>query len=169
MTAANVEEWRPVPGFEGKYEVSNEGRVRSLVKGEPRVLSQWAVQTGHLKTRVGGRALKAGRYVHQIVLEAFVGPRPFDTAVTRHLNGDPTDNRVENLAWGTQTENLYDSVRHGTHWAANKTHCPRNHPYDELNTGNYTGKNRTCRTCARERMRANRDRHIGTAGEQVAS
>jgi len=51
---------------------------------------------------------------HVLVLETYHGPRP-EGAVSRHLNGDPRDDRPENLAWGSQSENLLDSVRHGTH------------------------------------------------------
>lgn len=51
--------------------------------------------------------------VHRLVLEAFVGPCP-PGLECRHLNGNPTDNRLENLAWGTHTENMADRTRHGT-------------------------------------------------------
>lgn len=53
------------------------------------------------------------RFVHRLVLEAFVGKCP-DKMHARHLNGNPSDNRVENLAWGTRSENMMDRVRHGT-------------------------------------------------------
>ena len=52
-------------------------------------------------------------YVHRLVLEAFVGPRPEGMAC-RHLDGDRANNRVENLAWGTYSENERDKLRHGT-------------------------------------------------------
>lgn len=145
------EQWRTVPGYGGQYRVSDQGQVLSLMRGAPHMLSPWTVKTGHVKVRLGGRREPAGRYVHQLVLEAFVGPRP-EGLVARHLNGDPTDNRPENLAWGTQSENQYDSVRHGTHPEATKTHCKRGHEFTAANTRHHKGS-RYCRTCARLRMR----------------
>ena len=53
------------------------------------------------------------RYVHHLVLLAFVGARPPGTEA-RHLDGDPTNNAPENLAWGTHQENFMDCVKHGT-------------------------------------------------------
>ena len=53
------------------------------------------------------------RPVHRLVLEAFVGPRPRNMQC-RHLNGDPMDNRLANLKWGTIQENTEDKRRHGT-------------------------------------------------------
>ena len=53
------------------------------------------------------------RYVHRLVLEAFVGPCP-EGQECRHLNGDPGDNRLENLVWGSPLENSLDMVKHGT-------------------------------------------------------
>lgn len=51
--------------------------------------------------------------IHQLVLEAFVGPRP-EGHVCRHLDGTRLNNSLENLAWGTKTENAQDRIRHGT-------------------------------------------------------
>lgn len=51
--------------------------------------------------------------VHRIILETFVGKRP-DGCVCRHLNGNPLDNRLSNICWGTPKENAQDSLRHGT-------------------------------------------------------
>jgi len=53
------------------------------------------------------------RYMHRLVLEAFVGPAP-DGHEARHLNGDRLDNRLVNLKWGTPHENAADKLRHGT-------------------------------------------------------
>jgi hypothetical protein len=114
-----MEQWLPIPGHEGEYEVSDLGRVRSLYR---RVR---AVRNGVEATRgVPPRVLKPGRQgkcghvsvsigkgntrlVHQLVMEAFVGPCPEGLEV-RHLNGRGADNRLENLLYGTRSENNID-------------------------------------------------------------
>lgn len=92
------------------------------------------------------------RYVHHLVLEAFVGLRERGQEC-RHLDGDPLNNRLDNLAWGTSSENTWDTLRHGRHYQASKTHCPRNHPLTPDNLVARQGR-RECRTCARERVSA---------------
>ena len=130
--------------------VSNLGRVVSCLRGQPRALNPTLTNRGYLQLqlRVAGRAVN--RRVHALVAEAFLGPRP-DGMEVRHLNGQGNDNCLTNLAYGTPTENMRDQVEHGSHANARKTHCPNEHPYDEVNTYHYRGM-RMCRTCKRERQ-----------------
>lgn len=103
---------------------------------------------GHLRVDLPGRRV----FVHQLVAEAFIGPRP-DGQEVRHLNGDPADNRVQNLAYGTRSQNVADAIRHGTYRNAiaeknaEKTHCPRGHEYDDSNTYLAPSGRRFCRAC----------------------
>lgn len=122
-----IEEWRHVRGYEGLYEVSSMGRVRAL---DRRRWISGPRQSGHYRSyrahpmrlgRVQGYACVRLRgehgadkhLIHVLVLEAFVGPRPHGMQV-RHLNGVGTDNRLQNLAWGTVRENANDRRVHGT-------------------------------------------------------
>lgn len=112
------EEWRPVLGFEG-YEVSNLGRVRSWIsrrspKGKPHIRRAVLTPAGYEKIIliVGSRRLY--RSVHRLVAEAFI-PNPRRLPIVRHLNHDPLDNRVTNLAWGSQADNVRDSHEDGRH------------------------------------------------------
>lgn len=66
--------------------------------------------TGYSAVAFGGRKVRA----HVVVLSAFAGPRP-EGAVCRHLDGNKQNNRPDNLAWGTPTENMHDKDHHGTH------------------------------------------------------
>lgn len=110
------EEWRAVPGFEGIYEVSDHGRVRN----RERLLRPSRQQRGHMLVALG---TTAQRYVHRLVLEAFVGPAK--GMECRHLNGNPADNRLVNLTWGTRLENMADRTRLGEHNAPRGTRNPR--------------------------------------------
>lgn len=110
-----VECWLPVPGFEDQYQVSDLGRVRSLRWATPRVLRPGPSNYGHLSVVLGRGNT---RMVHALVLLAFVGARP-SGAECRHLDGNPANNRLDNLRWGTRTENILDAVRHGT-WNSEK-------------------------------------------------
>lgn len=111
-----MENWKAVPGFEGLYEVSDLGRVRN----QTRLLRPSRQQRGHMLVHLGSTAQ---RYAHRLVLEAFVGPCP-EGMECRHLNGDPSDNRLSNLAWGTRLENFADRTRLGEHNAPRGTLQP---------------------------------------------
>ena len=145
------ENWAPISGYEGRYEVSDLGRVRSLC-GRGRILVPWPKPKGYLMVGLRGGDEREAKTVHGLVLAAFDGPRP-DDLETRHLDGDPTNNRLSNLIYGTGTENQIDRVRHGRHENAIKTHCPQGHPYDEENTRRIASKprNRYCRACDKAR------------------
>lgn len=115
-----METWRAVPGFEGFYEVSSEGRVRSWHQygpglrrsKKPRVLTG-SLSRGYRHVNLCFRGQETGKQVHVLVAEAFLGPRPPGTQCA-HLNGVRGDCRASNLAWKTPAENEADKVKHGT-------------------------------------------------------
>lgn len=106
------EVWRPIKGFEGLYEVSNQGRVRSLVGrwGEGRVLKPYkSKKKGYLSVTLTGRdatgkVFSSVRLVHILVADAFL-PEDAHRPVIDHINCDRCDNRVENLRRCTYKEN----------------------------------------------------------------
>jgi hypothetical protein len=118
------EVWRPVVEFDGKYEVSDQGRVRSVIpRGRTkallvgvaprrRVLKQTLDPRGYpcVYPQFCGR--KHTRRVHVLVAEAFIGPRG-PGVVTRHKNGDYADPRLDNLCYGTMADNMADRGKHG--------------------------------------------------------
>lgn len=118
-----VEEWRAIPGYEGLYEVSDRGRVRGLdrlvrhSRGGLQILAgrvmRLTLNGPYLRVSLCKEGTVRPHNVHRLVLEIFRGPCP-DGAEGRHLDGDPINNRLENLSWGTHTENIRDSIRHGT-------------------------------------------------------
>jgi hypothetical protein len=98
--------WKEVPGWSGFY-VTCDGQIRGPSGRELRPMRH---ESGHLYVTRTRRSLKL--YIHRAVLLAFVGP-PEPDQETRHLNGQPDDNRLENLAWGTVLEQRADDRRNG--------------------------------------------------------
>ena len=152
------EQWLPVPGYEGHYEVSDHGRVRSLdrtvlrcgrtmrVRGEMKAL----VDNGQGRKRV--YLSKDGQMrrlqIHRLVLSVFVGPCP-EGMEACHNDGNPANNHVENLRWDTGSANMHDKRRHGTDHQVNKTRCPRGHKLAGANLRPREPGRRSCRACNR--------------------
>lgn len=123
------------PGFEDElwkhywrnsdYAISNYGRVWSC-KSNIFLKARKLDSTGHLAIQMYYRGTKTWVYVHRMVAEMFIS-NPYNLPVVRHLDGDPTDNTVWNLAWGTQKENWEDSVRHGTYRPFSEEDCKKAH------------------------------------------
>lgn len=115
MDDATHEAWRPIPGYDGAYEVSDLGRVRSnrLWHGtSERVLARVFDNHGYLQVTLSRDSKTKTIKVHQLVMRAFVGPCPPGMEVRHGPNGK-LDNRLTSLCYGTRTENIADRVRDG--------------------------------------------------------
>jgi hypothetical protein len=103
--------FRPIPGYP-RYRVSEFGTVVSYATGTRRRLRQFRLSAGYRAVDLARPREKRKFYVHRLVLLAFVGPCP-EGMETRHLDGNPANNRLENLRYGTSCENAQDRIRHG--------------------------------------------------------
>src|SRR5579863_5563618 len=117
MDDATHETWLPIPGYEGFYDVSDLGRVRSLPRQGIRsrhstVILRPMLRHGYATVYLMRDGSRTTCYVHRLVLLAFVGPCP-PGQETRHGPGGKSDNRLANLCWGTPPENWADKVRDG--------------------------------------------------------
>lgn len=111
------ERWLPVVGYEGIYEVSDMGRVRSLMaRGKwsaGRVLRFRNDKFGYLKVGLTKDRVQRFFFVHRLVATAFFGSPTTDRPHINHKNGTKTDNRLENLEWCSPRENMQHSVMTG--------------------------------------------------------
>lgn len=161
-----IERWKPVKGYEGIYEVSDHGRVRSVDRTvnysdgrvhryKGKVLSAGlSKRGGYPLVSLYTQGKNQSHYVHSLVAETFIGPRLEGTEVC-HSDGNPTNNHVGNLRYGTSSDNELDKVRHGTHYNAAKMHCPLGHELFAENIPPSIAKlgRRQCLACARARTR----------------
>ena len=119
------ERWKPIPGYDRAYWVSNHGRVRSHLapSGKPGIpwyimdRPQKILSTNSRRGRypcvnlsIDGR--KTQRVVHRLVMEAFVGPCP-DGMIVCHADDDPTNNHLDNLRYATYAQNTADAIDNG--------------------------------------------------------
>ena len=107
-----VDDTRPVPGYPN-YFAGADGYLYSTHRGWRR-LNPGVSADGYLRSSVHVGDARRFVRVHRLIALAFLGPAPSPQHVVRHLNGNCTDNRPSNLAWGTPSENAADAVGHGT-------------------------------------------------------
>lgn len=160
-----TEEWKPVVGYEGLYEVSTKGRVRSLdrhvagangsrrlIRGRMLALTPSDWNGGYISVELSreGRGNRKRVLVHRIELEAFIGPCPPGQEGC-HKDDNEQNNDLANLYWGTRADNMRDAVRNGTHHWAKRDECSNGHKYTAENTAYRKGGARRCRACSRRR------------------
>jgi hypothetical protein len=107
-----LQSWRPVVGFEDSYEVSDLGNLRSALTGKS--LHPYTTDRGYLRVDLQAHGEKRKAFVHDLVLEAFVGPCPAGQQGRHVLDPTPSNCALENLAWGTPKQNYEDRRVHGT-------------------------------------------------------
>lgn len=158
----DLESWLPVVGSEDWYQVSDLGRVRSVLRQvtlrdgrtctyQGRYLQPSAnPRDGHMQIGLSGHGgARLQTKVHTLVLKAFTGPPP-PGKIGRHLDGDPGNNAWLNLAWGTHSENMFDKIRHGRDWRSLRQHCNWGHLLISPNLGKgQTPGHRLCLACMR--------------------
>lgn len=109
-----MEIWKDIPGFEGQYQISNEGNIRNLStrwKREIKAMNPSKHHTGYLVITLGHRPSKTF-LVHQLVANAFI-PNADGKTVINHIDGNKENNHVENLEWVTYKENTEHAIRTG--------------------------------------------------------
>jgi len=150
--------WRDIPNWPG-YQASDMGEIRSLDRMIPvsnrgtrratgRVLTQIPGTHGYPTVMLYGPGGRKRVAVHRLILLAFVGEPVAPATEACHNDGTQTNNRLSNLRWDTPSANRRDTVRHGKHNNASKTHCPKGHEYTPENTYRSPGR-RGCRACNR--------------------
>lgn len=166
----SAERWLPVVGYEGVYEVSDQGRVRSLdrdvvdsngIRKHIKGLIRRSSPTGPLGYRNVSLSMPRQRQrtplVHHLVMAAFVGPMP-DGLEVLHGDDDPGNNRLANLRYGTRSENIRECVARGRHANASKAKCVNGHEFTPENTCYRRTGGRYCRRCNSIKAIRNRKR-----------
>ena len=113
--------WKDIEGYEGLYEVSNLGRVRSLWNGKIKILKPWISGTGYLQITLYKDNRRENIFVHKLVCEGFI-PKDSDRNTVNHKNGVKTDNNINNLEWASYSENTKHAYKNGLNKNKGESH-----------------------------------------------
>ena len=153
--------WAIIPGsYTYTYEASTLGRIRKQAHlSERRDGTVLHYRAKYIKPRIdsdgypsvvirGSNGKEHTVVVHRLVALAFLGVPPIGEEV-RHRDGNRQNAHLDNLLYGTRSQNVFDSIDHGTHVQARKTHCIQGHVFDALNTYYKPSRprSRICRVC----------------------
>ena len=121
-----MENWRDIPGYEGRYQASDQGRVRNN-GGE--VLSLCTVSGGYNAVSLGRNNSKT---IHRLVAKTFLGAPPQGKNLVLHGDGNRVNNYLSNLRYGSHLDNSRDAKMHGTRVKGEKQHAAKLNEQDVL-------------------------------------
>jgi hypothetical protein len=163
-------ELKPIPGHTG-YFASRDGRIWTIKRkggndrtagklGEPKPLKATPRNRGYLTVNLDRNGKAICRFVHALILEAFVGPCPVGMEACHYPDATPANNSLDNLRWDTHGENAKDKYRDRpaqTHKECRR--CGKRKPVDEFYKDSRAsdGLKTECKTCHIEVARATRD------------
>ena len=117
------EQWKPIIGYEGFYEISNYGKIRSLtrqngnggrtIREVPKILKLSKTTTGYWKINIKLKRKRNSYKVHRLVLFTFIGNPPLGKEIANHKDGNRLNNYVDNLEWCSQRENVLHAIKTG--------------------------------------------------------
>lgn len=116
---SKVEIWKDIPNYEGSYQVSSLGRVKSLQNNKPRFLKPRNNGNGYYYVCLYKYNKQFQVSVHRLVLSIFSGDSILEV---NHINGIKSDNRLENLEYVTPKENMSHAVKNNLHNAKGDNH-----------------------------------------------
>jgi hypothetical protein len=112
-----TERWKPIQGYEGLYEVSCLGRVRSLRRIKPngqfvpdRILAQTPTRSGYARVSIQKNGIKWHARVHRLVAMAYI-PNPMARVEVNHIDGNKLNNSSANLEWSCRSEQMLHAYR----------------------------------------------------------
>jgi len=103
--------WKPIPSYEGLYEISNTGKIKSLPKSgsgnslSEKIMNDFDNGKGYRYITLTNKTKRRNFYVHRLLAESFIsnpGKKPF----VNHLDGNKANNKLSNLEWSTESENM---------------------------------------------------------------
>ena len=113
--------WKDIPGYEGLYQVSDQGQVKSIERYKnnnggfvkvPEKVLRASVRNGYGLVALSKEGVRRTCAVHRLVAEAFI-PNAENKPTVNHINGNKLDNRAENLEWNTDKENIRHAIKTG--------------------------------------------------------
>ena len=114
------EEWIAIKGYNGKYFISNKGRVKSLKRGAPHILAQQINNSGYLRVSLSQDGEAKYFSVHRLVAIYFVfNDDPLEKNTVDHIDGNKRNNNAENLRWLSLSDNVkayYNKMKEGTQY-----------------------------------------------------
>lgn len=119
-----MEEWENIDGYNGNYEVSNKGRIRSWKNNKwgksdkYKIMSAVISKNKYPQVVLCNNGSTKRHYIHRLVAKAFI-PNPENKPNINHKDLDPTNNHIDNLEWCTQSENMKHAYDNGTHKVPN--------------------------------------------------